>query len=143
MCVAEGTWKMCVLMKGRTQLGSQQAVKEGRSEDRRGRCVEQTESRGRGSVALRRRVAGGLTPAGLCSWELPGKSAWDNSRVSSPNVADFDSQTVCWFRAAFQEDLLRTGSAMGAWEAGLGVLAPPRPSPPGDPRHRQRSSQSL
>lgn len=86
MCVAEGAWKVFVLMKGRTQLGSQQAVKEGRSEDLRGRCIEQTESRGRGSVALRRRVAGGLTAAGLCSWELSGKSAWENSRVSRVHV---------------------------------------------------------
>lgn len=39
MCVAEGAWKVFVLMKGRTQLGSQQAVKEGRSEDLRGRCI--------------------------------------------------------------------------------------------------------
>lgn len=86
MCVAEGAWKVFVLMKGRTQLGSQQAVKEGRSEDLRGRWIEHTESRGWGSVALRRRVAGGLTPAGLCSWELPGKSAWENSRVSRVRV---------------------------------------------------------
>lgn len=46
MCVAEGAWKVFVLMKGRTQLGSQQAVKEGRSEDLRGRCIEQTAEAG-------------------------------------------------------------------------------------------------
>ena len=73
MCVAEGAWKVFVLMKGRTQLGSQQAVKEGRSEDLRGRCIEQTESRGRGSVALRRRVAGGAH----CSWPVLLGAVWE------------------------------------------------------------------
>ena len=42
------------LMKGSTQLGCQQAVKEGRSEDLRRRCAEQAESRGQGTVALRK-----------------------------------------------------------------------------------------
>lgn len=46
MCVTEGEWKVCVLMEGRTQLGSQQAVREGRSEDLRGRCVEHTAEAG-------------------------------------------------------------------------------------------------